>query len=124
MRQSPYKELDGGEVEPSLGAGDRRLEVFGEAAVAVEPGKGPFDDPAAREELKTDGVGHARHDLDRPVAEFGEGIEQLVTRIGAVAEEMSQPRKEIVNGGDDEHRRGLACRPDALRLRPTGRLCR
>ena len=37
--QSSNEELDRGEIEPSLGAGDCRLEVFGEAAVAIEPGQ-------------------------------------------------------------------------------------
>src|SRR6516162_7020486 len=86
-------------MEPSLDTGDCRLEAFGETAVAVEPGKTAFDDPAAREDLETDSVGHATHDLDRPVAEFGKGIEQFVAPIGGVGEEMSQP---IVNGGNDQ----------------------
>jgi hypothetical protein len=45
---SPDEELNRGEIDPSLGTGECRLEVFGEAAVAVEPGKSAFDDPAAR----------------------------------------------------------------------------
>ena len=45
----PTEKLDRGEVEPGFGAGDRRLEVFGEAAVAIEPSKGAFDKPAAQE---------------------------------------------------------------------------
>src|ERR1700726_2939401 len=38
-RHSPNEELDRGEIEPSLGAGDCPLEVFGEAAVAIKPGQ-------------------------------------------------------------------------------------
>jgi hypothetical protein len=59
-----------GEIEPSFGAGDCRLEVFGEAVVTIEPGQGAFDDPAAWQDLETDGAGHATDDLDRPVADF------------------------------------------------------
>lgn len=35
-----------GDQEPGLGAGDGSLEVLGETAVASEPGKGAFDNPA------------------------------------------------------------------------------
>jgi hypothetical protein len=82
--------------------GDGRVEVFGEAAVTIEPGKGAFDDPAERENLKTDGVGHAAHDLDRQAAEFGQCVAELVAGVGAVGKQLAEPRKEIVNGGDDE----------------------
>ena len=91
--QSPNEKLDRGDVEPSLGAGDGRLEVFGQTAVTIEPGEGAFDDPAAREDLKTDSAGHAPHDLDRPVAEFSEPIEQFVACVAAIGEEVAQPRK-------------------------------
>lgn len=36
--ETPDKELDAGEVELGFGAGDGVLEVFVEAAVAIEPG--------------------------------------------------------------------------------------
>jgi hypothetical protein len=41
-------------------------------AVTIEPGRCAFDDPAAREDFKTDRADHATHDFDRPIAEFGE----------------------------------------------------
>jgi len=41
--------VDGSEKEPGGGAFDGPLEVFGEAAVSVEPGDGAFNDPPARE---------------------------------------------------------------------------
>jgi hypothetical protein len=72
---------------PTLWRSRCRLEVFGESAIAIEPSRGAFDDPAVPEDLKTDRAGHATHNLDRPVAEFGERIEKLVARIGAVGEE-------------------------------------
>jgi len=58
--------------------------------------------PSGAADLETDSVGHAPHDLDRPFAEFGKPIQQLVARIGTVGEEMAQPRKEVVNSDDDE----------------------
>jgi hypothetical protein len=42
-----------------------RLEVFGEAAVTITPGKGALDHPSAWQDLETDSVGRATHDLDR-----------------------------------------------------------
>ena len=63
------------------------FEVFGqEAAVAIEPGEGTFDNPAAREDFEADGVGHAPDDLDAPSAEFGECLEELIAGIGTVGE--------------------------------------
>jgi hypothetical protein len=100
--QSPNEKLQRGEVEPRLGASDGCFEVFGKAAVTIEPGEGAFDDPAAGKASKTDGVSPARHDLNGPAAEFGERVHQLVAGISAVGEEVAQPRKEVVNGRDDE----------------------
>jgi len=69
--------LDRGEVEPGLGAGDRGLKVFGEAAVAVEPGEGALDQPTAGEGFQALGLGGALDDLDRPAAEFGSARRRL-----------------------------------------------
>jgi len=71
--------------------------------------------PAVQQDGKTDDIGHARHDLDRPVAEF----EELVARIGAVGEEMAQLRKV------PHYRRartaGLSRRPAPIRYSSNGR---
>ena len=127
------EKLDGGDVNPGLCAGDRGFEVFGQAAVAIEPGKGAFDDPAAGEDFETKGVGHALDDLDAPPAEFGECLEEFIAGIGAVGEEVAQPREEVVDGFDDEwsaiavlHK---ACPVEergrgGSRLRASGRWCR
>src|SRR6266851_524006 len=42
------EEADAGDQDPGLGAGDGRLEVLGQAAVAAEPGEGAFDHPSLR----------------------------------------------------------------------------
>ena len=62
--------LNGGDIDPGLGALDGGFEVFGQAAVAIEPGEGTFDDPAAREDFEANGIGHAPDDFDAPSAEF------------------------------------------------------
>ena len=49
--ESAREELDAGAEEPGFGAGNGRREVLGQAAIAVEPGQGALDDPAARQQL-------------------------------------------------------------------------
>ena len=93
------QEADAGDQAPGMGAGDGRLEVFGEAAVTIEPGKGAFDGPAAWQDLETDGAGHATDDLDRPFAEFSELIAELIASIGALAKRSRSPSKNARKDG-------------------------
>src|SRR3984893_13465992 len=99
--ESPHEQLHGGDVNPGFGAGDRRLEILGQAAVSIEPGEGSFDDPSRWEQLKAGRVGGAFDDLDGPGAEFGEGVTQVGAVIDAVGEEMAQPGNQLVDGLDD-----------------------
>jgi hypothetical protein len=39
--------------------------------------KRAFGNPATRQNLKADRIGHAPHDLDAPTAEFGERLKKL-----------------------------------------------
>src|SRR6266850_1477212 len=101
--QSPDEELYRGDVNPRLGARNRRLEILRQAAVAIEPSQGPFDDPAPRQQLKADSVRGAFDDLDGPLAEFGESFGQVGAVVDTVGEEMAQPGKQLVDGLDDQH---------------------
>ena len=83
-------------------AGDRSLEIFGEAAVSIESSEGSFDDPSPREQLKPGRVSGAFDDLDGPVAEFSEDLTQVGAVIDAVGEEMAKPGKQLVDGLDDK----------------------
>ena len=112
-RQSPDEELDASDVEPSLGTGDRSLEVFGQAAVAIEPSEGTFDHPATGKHDEAGSVSF--DDLDGPAAELGESFGQFVPGIGTISEEVAQPGEEIVNGLDND-RRAIA----VLNLEPSG----
>jgi hypothetical protein len=94
--------LDRGYVNPGCRARDGRLEVLCQAAVSIEPGKGPFDNPAARQELKAGGRRGAFDDLDGPAAEFVQGGAQVGAIIDAVGKEMAQPGKQLVDGADDQ----------------------
>src|SRR5438132_462768 len=101
--ESPNEELYRGDVNPRLGARNRRLEILRQAAVAIEPSQGPFDDPAPRQQLKADSVSGAFDDLDGPLAEFGESFGQVGAVVDTVGEEMAQPGKQLVDGLDDQH---------------------
>jgi len=100
--ESPHEQLHGGDVNPGFGAGDRSLEILGQAAVSIEPSKGSFDDPSPWQQLKSGRVSGAFDDFDSPVAEFGEGVTQVGAVIDAVGEQMAQPRKQPVDGLDDQ----------------------
>src|SRR5882724_2685168 len=101
--QSPDEELYRGDVNPRLGARNRRLEILRQAAVAIEPSQGPFDDPAPRQQLKADSVSGAFDDLDGPLAEFGESFGQVGAVVDTVGEEMAQPGKQLVDGLNNQH---------------------
>jgi len=66
------QQLHGSDVDPGFGAGDCCLEIFGQAAVTIEPSEGSFDNPSPWQQLKAGRVGGALDDLNGPVAEFGE----------------------------------------------------
>src|SRR5215210_6557506 len=88
--ETAREKADAGDQEPGLGAGDGRLEVFGEAAVASEPGEGAFDHPAfglGFERADSFGPGD---DLDRPSAKFGDRVAKLVAAVDAVGEDVPQ----------------------------------
>jgi hypothetical protein len=50
--QSPNEKANRGNVDPGCGARERRLKVFGQVPVAIEPSQGTFDNPAPRQYLK------------------------------------------------------------------------
>src|SRR5204863_10110102 len=83
-------------------AGDRSLEILGQAAVSIEPSEGSFDDPSPWEELKSGRVGGAFDNLDGPLAEFGESVTQIGAVIDTVGEEMAQPGKQIMDRRNDQ----------------------
>ena len=101
-RKPPNKELNRSQVEPSLGAGERGLEVFRQAAVSIEPRQCAFDNPATGKHRKTRDIGAALDDFDRPVAKLGDRAVEPVASIGAVGKQMAQPGKQVVDGANDK----------------------
>ena len=67
-------------IEPGLGAGDGGLEVFGETAVATEPGKGALHHPTPGQDVDARHAVASLDDLQRPLpifsrlAEFRSGV--------------------------------------------------
>ena len=102
--QPAGQELNAGEEEPCLGAGDGCFEVLGQAAVAVEPGQGTFDHPAARYHFEAlRGIGPL-DDLQGPLTQPSQRVLEFRSGIGAVGEDMAQPREGVTDGS--KHRRG------------------
>ena len=93
--------VDGRDEEPCGGAFDGSFEVFGEASVPVQPGDGPFDDPAARQQFEAlDGVG-SLDDFEAPSPNFGERGTEFVPGIAAIGEDVTQPREAVADAGED-----------------------
>jgi hypothetical protein len=71
-RQPPGEEADVGDEDPSLGAVEGGLEVFGDPSATIEPSEGPLDDPAAGQGLEAPGLVSSLDDLDRPLTDLAQ----------------------------------------------------
>ena len=95
---------DGSDVsdeDPGDGAGDCRLEVFGEPAASAEPCECAFDDPSARKHFEALRLVGTLDDLDGPSPKCGERSAQLFAGIAAVGEDVTQPRIERTDRSQD-----------------------
>src|SRR5262245_52625261 len=91
--ETPGKEADAGDHDPSVSAGDGGFEILGKATVASEPGEGAFDHPAAWLWLEGSDALRARDNLDRPLAQVSERTEQLWSTIDAISKDVAQVRE-------------------------------
>ena len=86
-----------GDENPGNRACDGGLEVFGEPAASVEPCERSLDNPSTRQNLEAfRGIG-SFDDFKSPGSEFGQGVLELVARIGAVSKDVAQPGIERAN---------------------------
>src|SRR5215210_5610021 len=92
------EEPDAGDESPGAGAFDCFLPVLGKASAPAEPGECAFDDPSARQHLKSSGRVGSLDDLDGPVPMPVEGIAQFAARIAAIGEDVAQPWKAVADG--------------------------
>ena len=102
--EASEQDADAANREPRFSAGDGRLEVFCEATVAAEPRKGTFDHPTFRLGLEGSHTLRPGDDLDGPLAEIGDGIEQLVTAVDAIGKDVPQLGKRVPERLQQRHR--------------------
>src|SRR5438034_10236048 len=76
--------------QPSGGAGDACLEVFGEPPAAAQPGEAALDDPSPGQQLKAFDAGRTLDNLDGPGAAVGDGALQLLAAVDPIGEDMAQ----------------------------------
>src|SRR5438034_1245729 len=92
--EPPREHANAGKLDPRLGAGDGRLEIFGKAPTTVEPSKRSFNDPAFRLGLEGAETLGPCDDLDCPLAELGDRIKQLLPAVHPVSEDVTQFGKD------------------------------
>ena len=81
-----------------------RFEVLGEATVSSEPGEGAFDDPSLGLGLEGSDPLGSGDDLDRPPAELGDRLEQLVAPVDPVGEDVPQLGERAAEAAEQRHR--------------------
>src|SRR5262252_6046869 len=83
--------------DPGLRAGDCLLKIFRQAPAAIEPSKCSFDHPALWLRFKCTGTLRSCDDLDKPLAELRERLEQLLPAVHAVSKDVTQLGKDEAN---------------------------
>src|ERR1700756_2424618 len=78
-------------MDHGLGDIEALLEIADEPSPPDQPPKRPLDDPSARQRLETWLTVDAAHDFDDKIKERGL-VEQLGAIVGAVGEQMLDPR--------------------------------
>src|SRR5215831_3763918 len=84
-----------GNEKPGDFGGSGPFEVSGEAAASAEPGKGAFDNPAPRQELKAFDPEWPLDDVDCPRPAMGECVSKLFAAIDPVGKDMPQLGKAL-----------------------------
>src|SRR5262245_8443919 len=102
--ETPRKHANAGESEPRLGAGDRLLKIFREAPATVEPSKCAFNHPAFSLSLEGTDTLRSCNDLNRPLAELRDRIQQLVAAVYTVRKDVTQLGKDEADIFQQRHR--------------------
>ncbi len=84
------KELDAGDHEPGRGAGDGRLEVLGETAVAAEPGESALHHPTPGQDLEARHAVASLDDLQPPLADLLQRLAEFRSGVGAIGEDLAR----------------------------------
>ena len=82
-------ETNRGEVEKSECVSGDIFEILGQAAAAIKPGEGAFDNPTSRQKLKPFGLIGAVDDFDFEVGQdFGRSLVKDRPLISAVSKQL------------------------------------
>lgn len=84
-----------GDEKPSGFGGWGSFKVSCEAPTPAEPCKGPFDDPAPRQELEAFDPGRSLDDLDIPRSAMGERVDELFAAIHPIGKDMPKLGKAV-----------------------------
>ena len=102
--QTTDHEADRCDEDPCFGAGDRRLEVLGEAATASEQSEGALDHPTPGQQHEALGLVGSLDDFHVPATVAGERRLQLGAGVAAIGEDVAQPGQQATDR--DQQRRG------------------
>ena len=80
------------------------LEVFGETAVATEPGKGALHHPTPGQDLEARHVVASLDDLQRPLADLFQRLAEFRSGVGAIGEDVAQPGEGPSDRGEQRRR--------------------
>lgn len=94
--------MDAGEGDEGGDGLGEVLVVFGDAAVAAEPGKGSLDDPAARQDHEAFRVVAALDDLHARHGNLGDGSRDLPGVVGAIGPDQFEPGKALADLVEDK----------------------
>ena len=95
-------ELDAGEGDEGGEGVSKVLVVLGQTAVSAEPRKGPFDDPATRQDDKSCTVVGTFDDLHTQGRLRGDGVFDLAGVVAAVGPDEFEPIEALADAVQDQ----------------------
>ena len=105
--------MDGSEVDPGFAGLGELLEVLGETPPPIEPSKGPFDDPAARQEEEAALAGRAADYRQLEVVALSDRLLHL-TLVGLIDPDEAQARVALGGLGADQFRAVTVLEPRGM----------
>ena len=105
MSYTPEQEATHGDLDRGLGDVDALLVIAHQTSPPHHPAKGSLNGPAPGQNLEALLTLHLADDLDDEVEE-GRLVHELAAILGAVDEEMIEPRPALADGVQDHPRAG------------------
>jgi len=101
--EAPEHDADHGEADEGGGFSDMTFEVPCQPSVTADPGQGPFDDPAFRQDDEAVKIG-ALDDFEFPRTGSGDGSGGLCALISAVGEDAFDEGKQSSRSAQQQDR--------------------